>query len=246
VGSGTVKCDHGIMPVPTPATVGLLKGVPLAETDEPGELTTPTGAAILTTLARAYGPVPGMSIASFGFGAGTRDGKTRPNVLRLVIGDAADQSAAEESDEITILEANLDDATGQQVGHAIEALFAAGALDVFTTAIQMKKNRPAVMVSVLTDAQHATSCENVLFSRTTTFGVRRHLCRRQKLARSFDSVATQWGPVRIKVGRRNGRVITASPEYDDCAAIARDANVALRDVMFAAEQAWRAAHPKDA
>lgn len=243
-GSGTVKCEHGTLPVPAPATVALLVGVPLAEGDEPGELTTPTGAAVLTTLADAYGPVPPMRIARSGFGAGSREGRHRPNLLRILVGESLDPSyaGAPEDDEVLVLETNLDDATGEQVGHAFDALFDAGALDVFATPVTMKKNRPGVQISVIVAEPEAANCEDVLFRETTTFGVRRHRCTRRKLARESEPVHTRFGTIRLKIGRRGGRVVIASPEYDDCAQASRDSGVALRDVMFEAERLWRAKH----
>ena len=238
VGSGTVTCDHGIMPVPTPATAGLLVNVPIAETTETGELTTPTGAAILTTLAASYGPMPPMRIKTAVFGAGTRDGKTRPNVLRLIVGEMGEVTAAE-SDTVVVLEANLDDTTGEEVGHALAKLLAAGALDAFATPVTMKKGRPGVMVTVLAEPGHVPNCEAILFGETTTFGIRRHTCERRKLARRFESVTTPHGEVRMKIGESAGRVIVASPEYDDCAAIAAKTGASLREVMQSARAAWQ-------
>lgn len=240
-GSGTVKCDHGLMPVPAPATAELLVGVPIAPSDEVGELLTPTGAAILTTLAESYGPIPAMEIAQIGYGAGTRDGKTRPNVIRLFVGQIASHTGVVD-DEIVTLEANIDDATGQQIGHAFSSLLAAGALDVFTIPIQMKKNRPGVLLSVLATPDKVAACEEILFNQTPTFGVRRHTCSRRKLDRRTESVATRYGEIRIKLGIRGGLVCAVAPEYDDCAAAATTHRVSLRDVFFEAEAAWRAKH----
>ena len=251
-GSGTIACRHGVMPVPAPATAELLAGVPLAETDETGELTTPTGAAILTTLADRFGPLPAMTVQRVGFGAGTRDGQHRPNVLRLFVGEAAEiggaaaapeeQTATTQSaDEIVVLEANIDDATGEQIGHAFDALFSAGALDVYTTAVTMKKNRPGVLLTVLVPYDKERVCEDVLFAETTTFGIRRHSCARRKLARTMETVTTRFGDIRVKVGRGGSSVI-AAPEYEDCAKAARECGVPLRDVMFEARRAWSAGH----
>jgi len=236
-GSGTVTCEHGVMPVPAPATAELLKGVPLAACDETGELTTPTGAAVLTTLADSFGAMPAMTVTATGFGAGRREGQNRPNVLRVLIGQTA---AAGETDEVTVLQANLDDTPPEAIGHVIDKLLLAGALDAFSTPIGMKKNRPAVMITVLVDADMVAACEDLLFAETTTFGVRRHQVLRSKLERTFDEVATRFGTVRVKVGRRLGRVVTASPEYEDCRAAAEQHGVALREVMVEASQCWRA------
>jgi pyridinium-3,5-bisthiocarboxylic acid mononucleotide nickel chelatase len=236
VGSGTVTCDHGVLPVPAPATAELLSGVPLAECDEVGELLTPTGAAILTTLAEGFGPIPAMQIEQCGYGAGSRDGQKRPNVLRLFVGQVAE--AGDLSDEVVVLEANLDDATGEQIGHAFAALLAAGALDVFTTPIMMKKNRPAVLLSVLATPEKQVACEEVLFAETTTLGVRKHVCTRRKLSRDVATVETKFGPIRIKLGRRGDRVTLASPEYEDCAEASRKHGVSLRAVMNEASAVW--------
>jgi pyridinium-3,5-bisthiocarboxylic acid mononucleotide nickel chelatase len=239
-GSGVVHCEHGVMPVPAPATARLLKGVPLAASDEPSELTTPTGAAILTTVSQSFGPVPAMVIDRIGVGAGKRDGKTRPNILRVLIGEASVAAApSEESDEILVLEANLDDATGEMVGNACDLLFAAGALDVYSTPVYMKKNRPATLLTVLASPALRETLEGILFAETTTFGIRSHLVSRSKLARTFETVETGFGPVRIKVGRRHGRVVTASPEFEDCREAARGASRPLREIMDLAMRIWR-------
>lgn len=237
-GSGTVRCEHGVMPVPAPATAELLRGVPLAECEEPGELTTPTGAAILTTISDGYGTMPAMRIERSGYGAGAREGKTRPNLLRVFVGESQQTLHDGPIESIVLLETNLDDATGQEVGHAMEALFAAGALDVFTTAIQMKKNRPGVLLSVLAAPEQADACEAVLFAETPTLGVRRQLCVRRKLARRIETVETPFGSIRIKIGGDARAPAAVSPEYEDCAAAARAHSVRLRDVMFSARQAW--------
>jgi len=235
-GSGTVVCDHGTMPVPAPATAELLVGVPLAACDETGELITPTGAAILTTLAHHYGPLPAMTVERYGWGAGRREGRTRANLLRLFVGEAS--SSDDLRDEVVVLEANLDDATGEQIGHAFNALFAAGALDVYTTPITMKKNRPGVLLAAIVPFECVEACEDVLFDETTTFGVRHAVWARRKLERRSERVPTAYGPIRMKVGERDGRVVIAAPEYADCAAAAAQHGVALRVVMAAAQAAW--------
>lgn len=241
-GNGTVRCEHGVMPVPAPATAGLLVGVPLASCEEEGELTTPTGAAILTTLASGFGPMPSMRIETIGMGAGRRDGKTRPNVLRLFLGEATETPSADERDQILVLETNLDDISGEIIGHVTEKLFAAGALDVFTTPIAMKKSRPASMLTVLIEPSRRDAAEAVLFAETATFGVRGHLAERSKLARMVETVNTDLGPIRIKVGRRGDEVIAATPEYEDCRAAAERSSKPLREVMETAKAAWQAAN----
>jgi len=237
-GSGTVTCAHGVMPVPAPAVAELLIGVPLAECDEVGELTTPTGAAILTTLAETYGPLPPMRIARTGYGAGNRDGANRPNVLRLIVGESIGSDA--QTDEVVSLEANLDDATGEQIGYACERLFEAGALDVCTTPIIMKKGRPGVLLSVLCALEKEADCRRIIFTETTTFGIRRRQCSRHTLERRSRVVVTRFGEIRVKLGILEGTVVRASPEYDDCAAAARRHGVALREVMDAALETWSA------
>ncbi len=236
VGSGTVRCDHGLMPVPAPATAGLIEGCPVAPSEETGELLTPTGAAILTTLSAGFGPLPAMTVQASGCGAGTRDGKTRPNLLRVFLGEIEQVG---ETDEVVVLEANLDDATGQVVGRAIERLFEVGALDAFCTPITMKKGRPAVMVTVLAEPAGADTLERTLFEETPTFGVRRYTARRRKLHRDWQPVETSFGRIRIKTGRLGEAVVSAGPEYEDCREAARAAGVPVRTVMAAAIAAWQ-------
>ncbi len=243
-GSGTVQCEHGIMPVPAPGTANLLKGVPLAACDEPGELTTPTGAAILTTLAAGYGPAPAMTIERIGVGAGRRNGQTRPNILRLLIGEMADapvvpDSGAVETDEIVVLETNLDDVSGEVIGYVYDRLFEAGALDVFTSPIYMKKNRPGMLLTVLAAPQQREKLEEILFSETPTLGIRGYTARRRKLSRGVESVDTPGGPIRIKIGRRGGKVVSASPEFEDCRRAARESGRPLVEVMDQAMRLWR-------
>jgi hypothetical protein len=238
LGSGTVRCDHGLMPVPAPATAELLKGVPLAACDEPAELITPTGAAILTTVAAGFGPIPAMTLQCVGVGAGSREGQRRPNILRLLIGQAAEAGSPDETDEILVLQANIDDATGQVVGHVCEKLLEAGALDAFTSPIYMKKSRPATEITVLAALDARTTMEDILFAETTTFGLRVYPVRRSKLSRSIETVRTEVGDIRIKVGRRSGRVVRVTPEFDDCRQAARHSGRPLIEVMELARQAW--------
>ncbi|MCK6485509.1 MAG: nickel pincer cofactor biosynthesis protein LarC [Phycisphaerae bacterium] len=237
-GSGAVRCEHGLMPVPAPGTAALLRGAPIAASDEPGELTTPTGAAVLTTLADAYGPLPEMSLSSVGYGAGTREGASMPNLLRIFIGESAGSPDDADADVVVVLEAQIDDATGEQTGYARERLIAEGALDVYATPVQMKKGRPGVLLTVLCAPDRADTLEEILFVETTTFGVRRAVNMRHKLARSIERVPTPYGDIGVKVGRRGGRIVTASPEYEDCARAARAHDVPLRDVMAAARRAY--------
>jgi uncharacterized protein (TIGR00299 family) protein len=238
-GNGTVKCAHGIMPVPTPGTAELLRGVPLSKFTAKGELTTPTGAAILTTVVTDYTDSPEMTITRIGTGAGTKDFLEHPNILRLMVGTAEAQgrpSLGLESDTVVVLETNLDDCPGEVIGYCTERLFEAGALDVFTQPIQMKKNRPGVLLSVICEAAGVAACEQVLFRETGTFGVRKHTAERTKLNREAVQVETVFGVVKAKRGWRAGCEIV-TPEYDDCARVAREKNVPLREVYEAVRAA---------
>jgi uncharacterized protein (TIGR00299 family) protein len=239
MGSGYVNSAHGRFPVPAPAVVELMQGRPTRACDETGELTTPTGAAILVTLAESFGPMPAMTIDAVGYGAGARQGERTPNVVRVVLGRPCDE-AGSEADAAWLLEANLDDATGETLGATTKSLFAAGALDVWLAPVTMKKGRPGVVLACLADDAHLADIEETIFRETTTFGVRRSRVLRTKLAREHVEVETFFGRVRIKVGRRGGRVVTAMPEYDDCVRLAEEKGAAFRDVYEAARAAWAA------
>jgi uncharacterized protein (TIGR00299 family) protein len=242
-GHGTVSCAHGVLPVPAPATAELLRGIPLADCDEPGELTTPTGAAILTTLADAFGGLPAMRITSIGYGAGTRENQNRPNLLRLVLGQLGNDPAPQPGQErVVVLETQIDDATGQAVAYATSRLLEAGALDAFTVPIVMKKGRPGQLLTVLCRPEDAAALEELLFRETTTFGVRRHECQRTVLERFHETVSTPFGPIRVKIGRRAGAVFQAWPEYEDCADAARSSGRPLREVQDAARRSWAERH----
>ena len=238
-GSGTVKCAHGIMPVPTPGTAELLKGVPLAPSTIKTELTTPTGAAILTTVVTEYTATPVMTIERIGHGSGTKDFIEQPNLLRLMVGttNAAPERNGAETDTVAVLETNLDDISPEVIGFCTERLFACGALDVFTMPIQMKKGRPGVLLSVICASEKAQEIEAVLFRETGTFGVRRTTATRAKLQREAVTVETTWGPVKAKRGWRADGFTVLTPEYEDCARIAREHNVPLRDVFAAVARA---------
>jgi pyridinium-3,5-bisthiocarboxylic acid mononucleotide nickel chelatase len=239
-GTGTVKCAHGIMPVPTPGTAELLKGVPLAPSAVKGELTTPTGAAILTTLVTEFTASPAMTIEAIGHGAGTKDFIEQPNILRLFVGTAQAPGSQpgglapdQESDTVWVLETNLDDAPPEVVGYCFERLFAAGALDVFAVPVQMKKNRPGVLLTVIAAEEMVGELEKVLFREAATFGVRRHRAERTKLRREAVTVPTPWGPVKAKRGWREDGFEVLTPEFEDCARVAREHGVPLRDVYAA-------------
>lgn len=240
VGSGTIQCAHGVLPVPAPATARLLKGVPIAASEEEGELTTPTAAAVLTTLASSFGPMPAMTIQAIGHGAGLREGRRRPNVLRVLLGESRGSMAetADEFDTVLILETNLDDATPQTVAYCIERLLDAGALDAYALPIQMKKSRPAVLLTVLCHHQQAGTLETVLFRETPTLGIRRRDAVRTKLAREHRTVVTRFGPIRMKIGSRGTEVLVATPEYEDCRAAASRHGASFQEVTLAARIAW--------
>ena len=260
VGGGSVVCAHGTFPVPAPATVEILKGTPVYSSGIQKELVTPTGAAIVTTLAKGFESFPRMKIEKTGYGAGTRDLPGQPNVLRTVIGEAMIESNAGggaqpalsdrlqvgsrtgatslSNDTITILEANLDDLNPQVFGYVMEKLLEAGALDVFGTPVQMKKNRPGTLLTVLAKPEHADDLEKIVFAETTTLGVRRREERRHVLAREWRTVNTSFGEVRIKVASMNGAVSSYAPEYEDCRRIAAEHRVPLKQVMLEAIQAY--------
>lgn len=241
-GSGTVKCEHGIMPVPPPATAQLLRGFPIAATEETGELATPTGVALMTTLASDFGPSPAMTLRHVGVGAGTREGVTRANILRVLIGEMVAGRAAsgdgETTDAVTVLETQLDDANGQIVAFACERVLAAGALDSFVVPIIMKKGRPGQLLTVLCRPADADSLEAMLLRETGSLGVRRQTAMRTKLRREHVTVETRFGAVRVKVGRGDGSEPRGWPEYDDCAEVARRSGASLREVQQAALRSW--------
>jgi hypothetical protein len=239
VGGGTVKCAHGTFPVPAPATVELLKGVPVYSSGIEAELVTPTGAAIAKTLATRFGAFPEMKIEKSGYGAGSREFPGHPNVLRLVIGEALPLLAGKTKLEtVSVLEANLDDLNPQVFGYVMDRLLEEGALDVFGMPVQMKKNRPGTLLTVLCKPEDAENLAQLVFSETTTLGVRRREESRQTLARRWESVHTEWGEVRIKIASMNGTVTNYAPEYEDCRRIAAEHHVPLKTVMQEASRAY--------
>jgi uncharacterized protein (TIGR00299 family) protein len=237
-GHGTVKCAHGLMPVPTPATAELLKGAPLAPSPVKAELTTPTGAAILATVVAEYVDSPEMTVEAVGHGAGTKDFIEQPNLLRLFVGEAGRRpSPGLETDTVWVLETNLDDVPSEVVGYCVDQLFASGALDVYSVPIQMKKNRPGILLSVIADEEAVPVLEAILFRETGTFGVRRHRADRSKLRREAVTVETPWGPVQAKRGWWADGLEVVTPEYEDCARVARANGVPLRAVYDAVRAA---------
>jgi hypothetical protein len=217
----------------------LLKGVPLAATTIKGELTTPTGAAILASVVQEWAEQPGLTIESVGHGAGQRELLEQPNLLRIFVGSAPQSATSgSEQDDVWVLETNLDDVSAEVIGYCFEQLFAAGALDVFSTPIQMKKNRPGVLLSVMAAESAVPVLEAILFRETETFGVRRYPVRRRKLQREAVTVQTPWGPVRGKRGWREGGPSVFTPEYEDCARVARLHGIALRAVYIGVKEAY--------
>jgi pyridinium-3,5-bisthiocarboxylic acid mononucleotide nickel chelatase len=238
VGSGTFQCAHGTYPVPGPATAELLKGVPIYSKDVEGELVTPTGAAIISTLAEGYGPMPMMKIENIGYGAGTRDYPKFPNALRAIIGEL-EEDADSTPGAVTIIEANIDDLNAQVFGYLMEKALSAGALDIFYTPVQMKKNRPGVLLTLLCNPPDRERMCDLIFRETTTLGVRYRNEQREILTREFVTVETEYGPIRVKVSRaRDGRVMNASPEFEDCRVAAEKSGVGLRDAQTAALKAY--------
>jgi uncharacterized protein (TIGR00299 family) protein len=234
VGGGTVKCAHGVFPVPAPATARLLQGVPIYSGDVQMELVTPTGALIVTEYAKAYGPLPAMTIDRIGYGAGDRDPKRHPNVLRLLLGE----TAATSSHRVVEIVCEIDDMNPQLFGPLMDRLLAAGAVDVFYAAVQMKKNRPGTLVTVLAPPDKREALTGILFAETTTIGVRYQEMTRDCLEREIVIVETPLGAIRFKVARRAGQVLNASPEFDDCARIATARSLPVKEVQAVAMTAW--------
>jgi uncharacterized protein (TIGR00299 family) protein len=235
-GTGHIEIEHGRVSVPAPATAEILKGVPLAASVVPFELTTPTGAAIVKTVADSFGPLPAMTIETIGFGAGDRDLKEQANVLRLLVGQSADEMA---SDQVWVLETNLDDISGEVIGHTTAKLFEAGALDVYTTSIQMKKNRPGVLLSILSPADLIAKIEKIVFRETGTLGIRRWPACRHKLDRRPHTVETSLGAIEGKLAILPDGSQSFSPEFEACRRIAAEKNLPLKDIYEAAMRAFK-------
>ncbi len=235
-GTGFIEIAHGRCSIPAPATAELLQGVPLAASNVECELTTPTGAAILATLVESFGPLPAMTIERIGYGAGQKDLESQANLLRLLVGQTGDREADE---RLWIVETNLDDTSGEVIGHTIARLWEAGALDVYTTAIQMKKNRPGVTLAVLCPAEAVPAVETIFFRETTTLGIRRHEVLRRKLRRETQEVETPWGKVTGVTAWLDSGTPRFSPEYESCRQLAEQKRISLRDVYEAAQRAWK-------
>jgi uncharacterized protein (TIGR00299 family) protein len=240
LGGGTAKMAHGILPVPAPATANLLRGKPTYSNGVQKELVTPTGAAIVATLCDTFGPQPAMSVSAIGYGAGTADLEGQPNVVRIMIGEAAEKAVPGFDEEIAVIEANLDDMNPQIYGYFQEKALGAGALDVYTTPVQMKKNRPGTLLTVLCKPEDTNALMSLIFAETTTFGARTYRAQRRALPRELVSVTTSFGDVRIKISRVNGRILHVAPEYDDCRKLAVEKNVPLQRVIAEALRSYEA------
>jgi hypothetical protein len=235
VGGGMVNSAHGHFPVPAPATVKLLGNAPVYSSGIQSELVTPTGALLVTSYATSYGPVPSMTIEHVGYGAGDRDMPNTPNVLRVLVGESTSQPQTE---RIVVLECEIDDMNPQIFGALMDRLYAAGALEVFYAAVQMKKNRPGTLMTVVARPEMREAMTEVVFRESTTIGVRYHELSRECLDREMVSVTTPLGPVRFKVARRDGRVFNAQPEFDDLAKLSQERGIPIKDVQALAQKAW--------
>jgi uncharacterized protein (TIGR00299 family) protein len=241
-GVGWIDCAHGRFPVPAPATLAILgaRGIGLSQCEEPHELVTPTGAALLAEFAESFGPMQGLVAGKTGFGIGTRENKTRPNVLRAMLGKLSTINPQPktawdwETDRIAVLETNLDDSSGEILGHFLETALAAGVLDVFHSPVQMKKNRPGVVLTVLCAEADADKYSELILRETSAFGVRRTFAERRKLRREFTTVKTRFGKVTVKLGRLDGKVVHTAPEFESCKKLAAQAKVPLKAIYEAA------------
>jgi uncharacterized protein (TIGR00299 family) protein len=247
-GTGWIDCAHGRLPIPAPATLAILgaRGIALSQCDEPNELVTPTGAALLAEFVDAFGPMREVVAEKIGYGLGTRDNPRRPNALRAILGEAGAQGQGPgagagghdwETDTVVVLETNLDDINAEILGNFMEKALAAGALDVFHTAIQMKKNRPGVLLTVLCAETDADKFSELLLRETSAFGIRRSTAERRKLRREFITVQTPHGSVTAKLGKLDGKVLQAAPEFESCKKLAEQANVPIKEVYEAALRA---------
>lgn len=235
-GYGYTKCEHGTFPVPAPATIELLRNQLLKSVNIEKEITTPTGAAIITTLGEGLRTHPEMKILQVGYGAGSNDNPDIPNLLRIFIGETSRQ----ESDEMWIIETNIDNMSGEILGYVMDKLFDAGAVDVYFTSVQMKKGRPGVIVSAIVSEFNLPAIESVLFSQTTTFGIRKYKVVRKILAREFREFDSQLGKVKVKIGKFNGTTKSISPEYEDCKRIAEEKSIPLKQVYsIISKELWQ-------
>lgn len=237
VGSGTVECAHGVLPVPAPATMELVQGFPIYSTGVVGELLTPTGAAILTTLATGFGHIPAMTVEKVGYGAGTSE-PAIPNLLRLCLGRMSAKDAGYEMEQMAVIETSIDDMSPQIYEHLMEMALDMGAMDIFLSPLQMKKNRPGTMVTIICHPDRVEEFSDLLIRETTTIGLRWRMENRIKARREFEGIDTEYGPVKLKIARKGDAIVNTTPEYEDCKRLARENNVPLKAVMAAA---WAAA-----
>ena len=240
-GTGWIDCAHGRFPIPAPATLEILsvRGVPVEQCEEPHELVTPTGAALLAEFAETFGPMSGVAPIKIGYGLGTRDNKTRPNVLRALLCETASHNHDWEIDTITVLQTNIDDINAEILGRVMKRALGEGAVDVFYTPIQMKKNRPGVLLSLLCPEVDADKFTELILRETSSFGVRRYVSERRKLQREFKTVNTPYGEVAIKIGKLDGKVLQSAPEYESCQRLADQTGVPLKTIYEATYVASR-------
>jgi pyridinium-3,5-bisthiocarboxylic acid mononucleotide nickel chelatase len=246
-GTGWVECAHGRLPIPAPATLAILgaRGIAVTQCDEPNELVTPTGAALLAEFVEAFGPMREAVAEKIGYGLGARDNPRRPNALRAILGQQKGEEQRVrgeahdwETDTIAVLETNLDDINAEILGSFMEKALTAGALDVFHTAIQMKKNRPGVLLTVLCAESDADKFCEMLVRETSTFGIRRYTAERRKLRREFTTVQTPHGSVTVKLGKLDGKLVHAAPEFESCKKLAEQAGVPIKEVYASALRAF--------
>ncbi len=237
VGSGMVRTEHGVFPVPAPATVALLENAPVYSSGIQMELLTPTGALILSQYASAFGPIPPMRIDAVGYGAGDRDLKETPNVVRVLVGEAVDKPEGS-SMRVVVLECEIDDMNPQIYGVLMDKLYAAGALEVFYSAVQMKKNRPGTLMTIVAKPEQRESMTEIVFRESTTIGIRHQELSRECLDREMIAVETGLGPVRFKVARRDGRVLNAQPEFEDLAKLSAERGIPIKEAQALAHKAW--------
>ena len=239
VGSGFVKMAHGKFPIPPPAVSELLTGIPIYSTEISGELCTPTGAAIISTLCDTYGEIPNLKTEKTAYGAGNRDYRDFPNVIRLMIGETTDSRLQTQDSRLVLLETNLDDITPQVLGFVMERAFEIGALDCWFTPIQMKKNRPATMISILCSQEKREVLTELLYTETTTLGVRVREIERECLPREMEKIVTEFGEIDVKIARHGEKIVNAKPEYDQLREIALKSNLPLREVESIVLQAFK-------
>jgi uncharacterized protein (TIGR00299 family) protein len=232
LGSGWVKTEHGRLPVPAPATLELARGLPVVPSPINSELTTPTGAAIIKTLVEGFGGIPPVTVEATGYGIGGKDFKEAPNLVRIIMGEEDVKG-----ENLVQMETNIDDMSPQIAGHLMERLLKAGALEVFFTPVQMKKSRPGLLLTILTEQKNRGKLLDIVFSESTTIGVRSYPVERRCLERKFEKVKTRWGTVRVKVSLKDGKPVNLQPEYEDCKALAEKRKVPLKTVIEAARQA---------